>query len=586
MSDDAFAHNFKVVIKAVEQVNDNLQVISDQVTDVHTTVGRVSTDLDTTKAELFQLRAEFQEFVQTAQRTAAVQRSETVLGNVEAALEREYGHYKVVRRTSIGTLQAFDIGNVSNRTVQQVSEELMIQTPRYWLAPALVGLAAWSRDNKDLTEKSIDAAFSRDSRKTSLFFALVLRRQGRMEAATRWLRHYLGALDPRALGREFAVILESAAQDAFGTHGRVLISEQLGKWNAQLRGEPEIVRAQVDAWVNELSIHRGTVDDDVYPHLSKITPQWDRFKDLLERASALGFTTEKFTAVRETPTPVALSVQDQLDDILELLVTEYDEEELPFQRDAVYHRAVIDSGGDLERAQETADALNVALEETADVVSLQTQTAMHPEMYGVSVSAQKVAIGGSRSDFRDAVGTFTADYRSRYLDQLDLELGPEHSNFAITLGFEGWKTTTAVLQSHAEAELVAAWKRSVAAYLERVRFKEIEYVKFGGIALVVSILGFLIFGAAGGAFVMLLAGGIAGFMLWRKKTEADEKYASAQKMAQQALEFSVDIYRAATAEYVDAVLAYKDADSKEADLLALIDGWPTVVDDELEVHAS
>lgn len=577
--------NIAPLVRAIESVDREVTDLGIRIATVDANIGRISQDMDSTRSELLALRKEFGEFVLAAQRTANVQRSETVLGNVEAALERDYGHYKVVRRASIGTLQAFDIGNVSNKTVQQVSEELMIQTPRYWLAPALVALAAWSRDNKDLADRSVEAAFTRDPRKTSLFFALVLRRQGRMEGATRWLRHYLGSLDPRGLGREFAVILEGAAQEAFGVHGKALIGTQLATWTEQLRNDPAVAAAQVGSWTKELTILRGTVDDEVYPHVSRVSPQWAQFRDVLEHASALGFAERKFTEIKDTPTPLVLSVQDRLDDVLELLVTEFDEEELPFQRDAVYHRSVIESSGDLDRAQEAADAINVALEETSDVVSLQTQTAIRPEMFGVSVSAQKVAIGGSRRDFAAAVGKYAAAYRQRYLDTLDLELGPDHSNFAQAFGFVGWQSDTATQQATAEQSLADAWHRSFEAHIDRVSFKNIEYLKVGGLALAIALLGLVVLGAAG-IVVLLLAAGAAGFWLWRKKSDADKQVAEAHAAREQALQFSVDVYRAAVAEFVDARLAYQAEDAHEADLLTLIDTWPTVVDDTIEEFAS
>lgn len=565
--------NLSPLVRAIEAVSRDVSMIGSQVSSVDANVGRISTDLHTTRAELNQLRDDFQEFIQQAERTANVQRSETVIGNVEAALEREFGHYKVVRRTSIGTLQAFDIGNVSNHTVQQISEELMIQTPRYWLAPALVALASWSRDNLDLAERSIDAAFSRDPSKTSLFFALVLRRQGRMEAATRWLRHYLSCLDPRALTREFVVILEAASQEAFGPHGRALVSEQLNEWTDKVRNEPGVAAAQVDAWSKEIAIQRATVDNSLYPYLSSVCSQWPAYKDLLERASALEFVTSKYSKIRDTTTPLALSVQDRLDEILELLVTEFDSEELPFQRDVVYHRAVIDSGGDMTRAREAADALNDALEESFDVVSLETQTAMRPELFGVSIAAQKIAIDGGRAYWRQAIGKYTADYRSGYVDAVDINLASNHSEYAMTLGFPGWTTNTATKQKDAEASLAATWHKAVEAYLEQVRFKESNYFIAAGIALVGFIL--MLATLPGGVILFLVAAGGAGFWLWRTKTAADQKYAEAEKMAQQALNYSVDIYRAAAAEFVDAKLAYRDADQKEEALLNLVDGWPS-----------
>jgi hypothetical protein len=385
------------------------------------------------------------------------------------------------------------------------------------------------------------------------------------------------------------VILEAASQEAFGAVGRALIGEQLGKWNSMLRDDRAVVEAQVAAWTGDIEIHRATVNDAQFPHLSRTSPQWPQFKDLLERASSHGFTAEKYLSIREEPTLLGFSIQDRLDDILEILVKEFDEEELPYRREVVYHRAVIDTGGDVDRARQKADETNVAHEETLDAVSLQTQTAIRREIYGVSVSAQKIAIGGSRNDFRGAVHRYSADYRSRYLDNVDITLPNNHSEYAMTLGFQGWTMNTTVPQGQAEASLAETWKATVANYLESVRFKEHNYVIAGGIALAGLILMLLMIsgGVTGfGVFVFLAAAAGAGVWLWRKKTDCDQKYQKAQQMAQAALEFSIDIYRATIAEFVDAKLAYSEEDMKEAELLKLIDTWPTFVQSSAQERVS
>ena len=88
---------------------------------------------------------------------------------------------------------------------------------------------------------------------TSLLFALVTRRQGRMDASTRWLRHYLMSLSPQALTREFAVILEATSHSAFGPAGQQLLTETISKWRVQLRSDNDVVDAQVKRWVAEIS---------------------------------------------------------------------------------------------------------------------------------------------------------------------------------------------------------------------------------------------------------------------------------------------------------------------------------------------
>lgn len=203
--------------------------LGSQIDGVQANLGTVRNDLQLTRSELADLREEFQQFVEEAARVAAVQQSQVKIVDLKAQLDREFGHYSVVRRTSVGLLQGFDVGNISNAVATNVAEELMIQTPRYWLAPALVALAAWSHDRQDIAEKSVQEAFSRDRHKTSLFFTLVLRRQGRMSGSVRWLRHYMASLDPSALTREFAVILEASSCNAFGPEGNELLSAKLAE---------------------------------------------------------------------------------------------------------------------------------------------------------------------------------------------------------------------------------------------------------------------------------------------------------------------------------------------------------------------
>ena len=48
-----------------------------------------------------------------------------------------------MRNKAKGIIQADDIGIVRKETISNLSEEVMIATPGYWLAPCLVALSAW-----------------------------------------------------------------------------------------------------------------------------------------------------------------------------------------------------------------------------------------------------------------------------------------------------------------------------------------------------------------------------------------------------------------------------------------------------------
>ena len=558
--------------------------LSQQMLDIDASVGKVRHDLASTQGELAAFKEEFLEFVKQAARVANVQQAETKVGNLKAELDRQFGHYSAVRRTSIGMLQAFDIGNVTNATVQTVSEELMIQSPRYWLAPTIVALAAWSRDDKELAEKSVEVAFSRDRLKTSLFFALVMRRQGRIDTAVRWLKHYLNAIDPTSLTREFAVILEASSYNAFGTHGQQLVQSKVAAWVEQLRDDDDLVEEQVRRWVRELGVRRMQLSLKPYETLAAISPDWPAVHRQLESASALAPTAEHYGAIRDRDAHIPSGIVDLLDDVLEKLVTEYDAEELPLKRDVVYQEAIITENGDLTRAQNRADAEVEALEDFTDVLSIQTQGALTPDKLGISEQTQRILIGVSVDEFRTATGRFCAAYRQHALDDVALNFDEKHSNYAKTYRFKGCSLRASTPEDQGVAALHETWNRTFEEYIESLRFDNKWYITPSVIALGVVLLVFVVSGQSAIATLLTFAvgAGVVWFLGNQKAEESKKAIADVEKMRHAAVETSVSVYRDATAQFTDALLVYEECDDHEADLLKLIDGWPTAVHHEKE----
>lgn len=566
--------DLRPAINAIENVG---AVLQRELNSLQGDVGEVRRDLKLSSDELVKLRHDFDAYVKASERRANVLQSETKVGALKGELDRQFGHYATVRRTSIGMLQAFDVGNVSNTTVAQISEELMIQSPRYWLAPALVAMAGWSRDDTDIVDTSVREAFARDKNKTSLFFSLVLRRQGRLDASVRWLRHYLLSLDPTALTREFAVVLESSAQGAFGMSGQNVVADQLADWNDTLRSRKDIVDAQVAKWNAEVAVHARVLDSSQYGELAAFSPDWGYVKSQLEASSALPLVIEKYSDIKAFEAARSSTVEDLLDDILEQLVTEFDEEELPLRRQVAYHDAVIDENGDLDRARAQSDIVLEALESTIDAVSLQTSTAITPENLGVSQQTQRVAIGTGREDFLAGVGIYTKEYRSRYVDQVTIELGPRHSNFASSLGFPGWSARTDDPEAAALDSLERTWAQTIAGRIADATFKSSYYIKPGLIALAAVIVCFFINPVLG--IVALFGGATAVYFLGESgKKKANANVDQLRMTGKAALENSQSKYRDAAAQFVDAKLTYQELDGHEGRLIQLIETWPAGTD--------
>lgn len=569
-----------VDLRPITRAIDSVRIeLSNQIDGVTTEVGQVRQDLRLANDELKELRTEFNEYVKAAARTAAVQISTTQVGNLKAELDREFGHYAVVRRTSIGTLQSFDLGLVSNDVVASVSEELMIQTPRYWLAPALVGIAAWSRDDKEIADKAVQEAFARDKNKTSLFFALVLRRQGRIDGSVRWLRHYLDSLDPTALTREFAVVLEAASYEAFGPAGQQLATERIRTWIAHMRSDDAVIEQQVKRWTGEIGMQRGKLDVTQYQTLAKIAPDFGKLRHQIESASALPAVTEKYEEIKNHSAPMPSVLEDLLDDILDTLVTEYDEEELPLRREVVYHESVIHTQGDIDEARKRSEELQRALDESIDIVSLQTEAAINPDSLGVSKHTQRISIGISVGEFRSAVNRFTTEYRGRAVEELTYVLDDKHSNYASTFRFTGATIASSLPEADGEAAITAAWHTTMEAFIKAAQFKPNKHYVRGAVALAAAILCMLI-NPIFGILVLLVAGGAVASLAYREKVKAEAAVKSAEESRQRAIEHSILMYREAGAQLVDARDTYHELDGQESGLLNLIDAWPTAAREE------
>ncbi|MFF1690461.1 MULTISPECIES: hypothetical protein [unclassified Streptomyces] len=561
--------------RKVEQVTGLVSRLSEQVSSVSGQVSTVEAAQHQARTELQELRDEFQAFVRSARLTANVQRAETRVGVIEDRVDHEFGHHKTVRRTAVGMLQAFDLGLVSEDTVRTVGDQLMIQTPRYWLAPALVALASWSADDRTLCERAVDEAFRRSPDRTSLFFALVLRRQGRREGAVRWLRHYLLAQDPAALGREFAVILESIAQGAFGAAGRDLLSRTLAAWRDQLMDSGESQAKQITRWRAELDSLQQPSAHGEFPRLAVLSPQWPQLDMLLGKARSQQVLLDKYQAIMAREFQPSERLEDAVDDILDRLVSEYDDEELPLRRDLAFNKAVIDHDGDLDSARRAADADSASYEETLDYLTVQTTAALNPTAIGTSPATQRLAVAACHEWFQQAHAQFTRDYRAAVPPDVQAHFATAHTVGAYTFQLPPWYGSFTQPLPDLERSLGAHWDQHMAPFIAALAYPTAKKVLPLALALagILLIVGGVNIGAAIG--IAVVVGAVWGLVIHNGMQAARRNQDSARALLEQAKLESLHQLRAASAELTDWFERFRAADTVEVQCRELIKSLTT-----------
>lgn len=561
--------------RKVQEVSNLVIRLGEQVGSVSGQVATVEANQQHTRTELQQLRDEFLAFVKQAESTANVQRAETRLGAIEDKIDHEFGHHKTVRRTAVGMLQAFDVGLVSEENVRMVSDQLMIQTPRYWLAPALVALASWSADDRTLCERAVDEAFRRSPDRTSLFFALVLRRQGRKEGAVRWLRHYLLAQDPAALGREFAIILEAIAQGAFGPVGRDLLDRTLADWRTQLMDSAEVQDRQVKRWRDEIDTLRGPSAQTEFPRLATVSPQWGTLDAVMSAARGQQPLLDKYRAIMEREFEPSERIEDAVDDILDRLVKEYDNEELPLRRDLAFNQAVVDHDGDLAAARRVADADAASYEETLDYLTVQTTAALNPQAIGTSAATQRVSVAACHEWFQQAHAAHTRDYRSAVPQDVQARFGTAHTVGAQTFQLPPWTGSFTQPLANLEQSLAGHWEQHMAPFIASLAYPMARKLA-PLIAVVAGIL--LLFTGISVGFSLgaaAIVGGVWGLIIYNGAQAAKRNQDTARQLLENAKTESLHQLRGASAELTDWYGKYQAADQVEAQVRELIKSLPT-----------
>ncbi|WP_433803002.1 hypothetical protein [Actinomycetospora sp. CA-084318] len=369
----AVAGGVRDVQSSVTRLTLKLDSVDLAVAGVHGAVSDLENHQETTLDELRTLHTEFLEYRRRTELARAKQAAQTELIKVRQELDTTYGHYDRVRRSAIGMLQAMDAGLVSDAAVRGLSEELMITTPEYWLAPALVAIGGWLGEDRGLVGRAVTEAARRDPDKAALFFILVLQRHRREAAVARWVERYLAQRDPLALAPEFRIVLDAATTGLLGAAPQVMIADAVRRWATQLGTYPHLAEAQVARWETMLRGLASPAPD--LPGLAVHAPAWKRMAELSRRASVFAGGLRFLDDVLVAEAPPDQSLVKRVDALLERLAADFDREEAPFRRQAERLMAIVEYEGDAEAA-DAARAATRTSDEPVDLASLVSDAAL------------------------------------------------------------------------------------------------------------------------------------------------------------------------------------------------------------------
>lgn len=529
-----------------EQLNSNLAVVDGK-------VEVLSQVTDATKDRLEELCQKFDAFVAADKKDKRFQFATTDIVRVRQELEKKFGYFDQVRRTTTGILQATDAGIVRQETMQTVGEELMLSASGYWLAPALVAITSWIKNDRSLAERALAEGIRRDDSKISLFFSLVCRRARRMEATTKWLVRYFQIQNPMSMEREVVVMLDALANGVFGGGALIACSNVIEQWLAELEQQAGFLDDQRKRWAGKLDVLAPKIRDNDYMALRTNSATGMSLMKSLCAARRNQIVFDFFNNLFTGEIIVPPSLEAAVDELLTALVTNYDDQELPLRKEERLLQLIKDEQGDEDVAKQRLAAETDVFAEKTNFAAMLTNSAMNPEQFGATRATQRYAVSRSRQWILAAHRDLVA--RDRALVPAEAE---------ITCG--SWKGRS--VDGTNEQQLVADLTQH---YTLRTKHA-MDAIKMTAGPWIILIFGIL-FGlgvmTGGGAailFGLLIAGAATAFFIWKKK-DLERNRQLARKAMETERDQALRILKACTAELADyrRELTAEDAKSRKVE---------------------
>lgn len=505
-------------------------------------VSSVESQISEVRDDLAALRNDFLTMMEEQRRASALEQAATELVSVRQEMERKFGNYGVVRNTMVGILQATDAALVRKATISTVSEELMISTPDYWLAPVLVALAAWINNNRDLAERAIAEAVRRDNEHSSLAMALICRRNHRTGTCYEWLARYFSTQNAAKIDMDSMVYIDAYVNGIFGPDEKHLCDDYMTRWIGQIQSQtPQFEEKQSQSWAEYFRTYE-TDGGSKYPALKAVVKEFGYIDKYLGKINAIEKISTGFEGIRNAEID-SRTLAEQVDSHLMELVNSDDPKERQLREEEEYLLAVKACEGDVTQARRMVNQRRrEKREQTVSIVEQMTRVA-RDKSRGVD-HHKKTALR--------FLGGYINDGFARYRDEETPDFPQE-----VTLELDGWsgRATTGDEAAALKSDYATFMEGQKAAELAELQRKT-EPKNLKVVAMVCAVAGIVFFFINATLGIALLLAAAACFMTLKGKEktrvkgteEIAAKYGAKTEDGAKEIDLALGQWKAAKAE--------------------------------------
>ena len=370
----------------LDTIERNLNSVAKELTGVITNVSDVNREVSKVESQVNTLNNEVKNLVKEIRETTIITNARQSIMYNNSQIEKKYGYYDKVRRTTESLLDAIDNSNISATALKNLNQDLILNNPNYWLSNALAALSSFVLDDKENCEKELHNALKKDESKTSLFFCLINDKLGRTSTAINWLNKYLSIQNPKKLDNDFITVLDLIATGSFGDTAKTVVIDKINTWFQRLNSEKELIDSELNTWVTFVKDNQDT--DIRMPNLEPATPDIARIKNNLAITSSYNNILNKLQSITNQD-----NSQKSKEEILSNLIYEYEGAENQYQKDNFYNNLIIQCNGNREEADRLFKKQSSIFTEETNILNLLSNIIINKDTYKVSNETQKIAIG-------------------------------------------------------------------------------------------------------------------------------------------------------------------------------------------------
>ena len=478
------------------------------------------------RGELEQLRKDFLTMLNEQRRNELLNKARTELIRVRQEIEQRFGNYQVIRDTMMGVLQATDLALVKKTTISRVSEELMLSTPQYWLAPCLIAVSAWIGNDPQLAERAIAEAVKRDEEKTSITMALICRRNNRTDTCFEWLSRYFAKQSVADFAEDTLTYLTAYTNGVFGQDKHHVCDDYAARWLYEIQaGNADVEAEQTALWEEHFQEYSPNVDAQ-FPELGECVEEGPRIKEYVRRIYGLDGIAKHFDSIQTSEVDQEKMKAD-IDKCLVQLISNYFEEELPLRQEEkylMYLKAFEDEG---KARNAMAAEQKEKKDKAVDMVS---------RMTGIAMSKDSQEMTNQKKAERKAAVYFLSPYINKGAERY-IRSSREQFPKQCTINMDNWRGTTvdgnnlqALQQGYVNFAVSAKQQQLAQMQQEKASLTPTaSYVMMGGggVCTLIGLIGML--AGAGGLTMLMVLGiillvvGFSSYSKYKKNLEAMDR---------------------------------------------------------------